>query len=356
VPAAALREVDFHGANLGQHRRWRSCSGWWYETHLMKAALFEAAGAPLRLTDLPAPEPGPGEVLVRIRASAVNPLDIKIHEGKGDHAQQPAPAVLGVDMAGVVEKLGAAVDRFQVGDEVYGLVGGVGGHQGTLAEQIAVHADLLARKPANLSFRDAAALPLVVITAWEGLVDRCAVASGERVLVLGAGGVGRVVVQLARALGAEVFAVDSEKKREGTGSVFLSRDVPLADHVHAHTGGRGFDVIYDTVDGATLDAAFSAVRSFGRVTSALGRGPHSLTPLSMRAASFSGVFTLLPLLTGEGRAHHGEILARAAQMAEAGRITALVDPRTFTLAQAEEAHQLVASGSARGKIVIDVPG
>jgi NADPH:quinone reductase len=165
----------------------------------MQAALLEAHGAPFRFARIPRPTPGPGQVLVRIAASGTNPLDTKIHAGAAAHARHPLPAILGLDLAGTVEALGEGVTRFRHGDEVYGMTGGVGGHQGSLAEYAAVDADLLALKPSNLSMREAAALPLVFITAWEGLVDRAAVRSGQTALVQGgAGGVGRMVVQIAR--------------------------------------------------------------------------------------------------------------------------------------------------------------
>ena len=176
--------------------------------------------------------------------------------------------------------------------------------------------ELLASKPANLSMREAAALPLIFITAWEGLVDRAQVRSGQTVLVHGgAGGVGHVAIQIARAFGAEVFATGSAAATRtiSNGSARHSidyDDTTVEDYVAEHTGGRGFDIVYDTVGGAALDASFSAVRRFGHVVSALGWGTHALAPLSFRAATYSGVFTLLPLLTGEGRAHHGEIMAR----------------------------------------------
>jgi NADPH:quinone reductase-like Zn-dependent oxidoreductase len=128
----------------------------------------------------PQPDPQPGQVLVRIEASAVNPLDIKIRACQAAHARQPLPAILGIDLAGVVEAVGSGVTSFRHGDEVYGMTGGVGGLQGSLAEYAVVDADLLAPKPANLSMREAAALPLIFITAWEGLVDRAAVHSGQR--------------------------------------------------------------------------------------------------------------------------------------------------------------------------------
>lgn len=176
----------------------------------MQAAVLEAHGALFRLTTIPRPTPGAGQVLVRIAASGANPLDAKIHRGEAAHAQHPLPAVLGIDLAGTVEALGTGVTRLNRGDEVYGMTGGVGGHQGSLAQYAAVDADLLALKPANLTMRETAALPLVFITAWEGLVDRAKVGAGQTVLVLGgAGGVGGMAVQIAKAFGAQVFATGS---------------------------------------------------------------------------------------------------------------------------------------------------
>ncbi|MBO4224188.1 alcohol dehydrogenase catalytic domain-containing protein, partial [Bradyrhizobium neotropicale] len=157
-------------------------------TYTMRAAIFEHYGHPFHVATISRPEPAPGEILVRIKASGINPLDLKIHEGAAAHARQPPPAILGLDMAGIVEALGPGVTEFKEGDEVYGMVGGVGGIQGTLAEFAAVDADLLAPKPVNLSFREAAVLPLVVITAWEGLVDRMQVKPGQTLLVQGGGG------------------------------------------------------------------------------------------------------------------------------------------------------------------------
>src|SRR5271170_3984580 len=163
---------------------------------------------------LPRPALEANQVLVRISASGVNPLDTKIRAGQAAHARQPLPAVLGLDVAGTVEEVGPSVIAFSPGDEVYGMVGGVGGLQGTLAEFIAVDADLLALKPKNLSMREAAALPLSVITAWEGLVDRASVHADQQVLIhAGAGGVGHIAVQIAQSFGARVFATVSAEKK-----------------------------------------------------------------------------------------------------------------------------------------------
>jgi NADPH:quinone reductase-like Zn-dependent oxidoreductase len=300
----------------------------------------------------------PRQVLVRVAASGVNPLDIKIRAGIAAHARQPLPAVLGLDMAGTVEEVGAAVDRFTAGDEVYGMVGGVGGLQGTLAEFIAVDADLLARKPKKLTMREAAALPLSVITAWEGLVDRAKIQREDRVLIhAGAGGVGHIAVQLAKAMGAEVFATVSPEKQQIAkrfGAIPIDyRAESVDDYVTRHTSGNGFDIIYDTVGGATLDASFAAVkRHTGRVVSSLGWGTHSLAPLSFRGASYSGVFALLPLLTGEDRAHHGEILRLAAELADEGKLTPLLNKTQFSPNEIAAAHADVERG-ALGKTVIE---
>jgi NADPH2:quinone reductase len=324
----------------------------------MQAAVLETFGAPFRITLVATPIPLAGQVLVRIAASAVNPLDLKIQAGEAAHARHPLPAILGIDMAGIVEAVGTGVTAFRRGDEVYGMTGGVGGVQGSLAEYAAVDADLLAIKPATLSMREAAVLPLAFITAWEGLVDRARVKSDQTVLIQGgAGGVGHIAIQIALASGARAYATGSARDRaliERLGATWIDRDAEIASTVSKHTDGRGFDIIYDTVGGAVLDASFNAVHRFGHVVSALGWGTHALAPLSFRAATYSGVFTLLPLLTGEGRAHHGEILREATRLSEAGKLAPKVDPRRFTIETIGEAYAALAERKADGKLVIDI--
>lgn len=326
----------------------------------MKAAIVDQPNAKFRIAEMDRPAPSSGGVLVRILASGVNPLDTKIHAGQAAHARQPLPAVLGLDMAGVVESVGSAVTDFRPGDEVYGMTGGVGGMQGTLAEFAAVDARLLARKPANLTMRQAAALPLSTITAWEGLVDRAHVHAGQKVLIhAGAGGVGHVAVQIALYFGAQVFATVSANKREYVeqlGAIPIDyRTQSVESYVRDATGGEGFDIVYDTVGGATLDASFAAVKQYtGHALSCLGWGSHSLAPLSFRGASYSGVFTLHPLLTGNGREHHGEILAQAAQLADAGKLLPLLHETIYSLETVEEAHEAVTSGQSMGKVVVNI--
>jgi NADPH:quinone reductase len=324
----------------------------------MRAYIVLEPGGEFVKTSLPDPILGPNQVLVKIRASGVNPLDTKIRAGKAAHAKQPLPAVLGLDMAGMVEEIGPKVTGFKPGDEVYGMVGGVGGLQGTLAELIVADRDLLARKPGDLSLRQAAALPLAAITAWEALVDRAKVRAGHAVLVqAGAGGVGHVAVQLALAHGAKVFAtVSPDKKKivEDFGATPIDyRSSSVDEYVAEMTDGKGFDIVFDTVGGATLDSSFVAVKRYtGHVVSCLGWGTHSLAPLSFRGATYSGVFTLLPLITGEGRVHHGDILAQIGVLVETGKLKPLLNDRCFSTKEIAAAHALVESGSS-GKVVVE---
>jgi len=263
-----------------------------------------------------------------------------------------------MDLAGTVEAVGRRIVAFREGDPVYGLAGGVGGLQGSLAEFAVVDADLLAPKPSRLTMREAAAIPLVFITAWEGLVDRVRIRASHKLLIHGAGGVGQMAIQIAHVFGANVFAADRSAKRgliESLGATAIDSELTSVDsYVNDYTGGAGFDVIFGTIGGAALDASFKAVRRFGHVVSSLGWGTHSLEPLSARAGTYSGIFTLLPLLTGEGRAHHGEILRDATRLAEAGRLTPLLDPRRYTLDTAAQAYLALEQRTATGKVVMDI--
>lgn len=325
----------------------------------MQALVLSRYNGPLELTETSTPRPAPGQVRVRIAASGLNPLDTKIRAGSAAHAKHPLPLVLGIDMAGVVDAVGVGVTQFKVGDEVYGMTGGVGGIQGSLAQYAAVDADLLAIKPSNLSMREAAALPLAFITSYSGIVDRAHLQAGQTVLVQGgAGGVGHIAVQLARAFGARVFATASSHDHPLVARLGATpidyREQSVEQYVDAATKGEGFDLVMDTVGGSSLDASFAAVKHFGHVVSALGWGTHALAPLSFREATYSGVFTLFPLLTGRHRAHHGEMLREATRLAEAGKLTPNLDPRRFDLASAALGYDAITNATARGKIVVDV--
>jgi len=325
----------------------------------MKALILDVAGARFRLAELARPEAAAGQVLVRIHASGVNPLDIKIRAGQAAHARHPLPAILGLDLAGIVEQVGPGVTDFRLGDEVYGMTGGVGGIQGSLAEFAAVDSRLLALKPTTLSMREAAAVPLIFITAWEGLVDRVKLDAHRNVLVLGAGGgVGQMAIQIARSIGSQVYGLDRAGKADSirsAGATPIDLATESVDaYVAKYTGGKGFDVVFDTVGGSSLDSAFVAVRQFGHVVTALGWGTHSLAPLSFKSGTYSGVFTLAPLLTGEGREHYGEILREATRLANDHQLRPLLDPHRFTLANALDAYALLEQRQARGKLVVEI--
>lgn len=330
----------------------------------MRALLLDAFGdvSGFRLAEIDRPGARAGQVLVRVAASSVNPVDCKIRTMAPAFAPR-LPAVLGMDLAGVVEEVGEGVEDFKPGDQVYGCSGGLGDLPGALAEYVVADQRTLAPKPANLSLREAAALPLVVITAWEALHDKARVHAGQHVLIHGGtGGVGHVAVQLAKAAGLRVAAtVSSPDKADiarglGADETVDYRREKVADYVNRLTDGAGFDVVFDTVGGSNLDASFAAARLEGQVVSTNTRSTHDLGILHARALSLHVVFMLLPLVTGQGRSRFGRILRQAAHLAEAGRLRPLLDERTFSLETAPRAHELVEKGGAVGKVVVDVAG
>lgn len=325
----------------------------------MKALLVNTYESEFVKTEIDKPAPKKGEVLVKIHASGVNPIDNKIRIGISPYASPVLPAVLGTDLAGVIEEIGEGVTDFKVGDEVYGLAGGVLGLQGTLAEYTAVDADLLAVKPKNLTMRQAAGIPLVLLTAWEGLIDRAKVQKGDKVLVhAGAGGVGHMVVQLAKIFGADVYATVSPAKAAivksfGATPIDYTTET-VEDYVNKYTDGKGFDIIYDTLGGQSLDDSFKAIRHYGQISSCYAFGTHTLATSSLRSVSIHGVFVLRPMIGNEGRKHHGDILKETTKLIEEGKLKPIIDPRKFTLDNAMEAHKAVSDGSAVGKIVVDI--
>ncbi len=330
----------------------------------MKAQILRAFGGPERFepATLPDPAPGPGEVLVRVQAASVNPVDYKIRQNGPAFAPE-LPAVLGCDMAGEVLALGDGVTGFHPGDAVYGCVGGVHGLPGTYAEQVVADARLLAHRPAALTAREAAALPLVTITAWEALCDRARVHEGQTVLVHGgAGGVGHVAIQIARGAGARVFAtVSSPEKaqiarRLGAEATIDYRQERVDEYTARLTDGRGFDIVFDATGGSDIATSFGAACLNGQVLAIVSRYTADLTPMHTKGLSLHVILMLIPLLHNVGRARHGEILAEAASWVDAGRICPLLDPQRFALAELASAHRHAESGRAVGKVVVDIAG
>ncbi len=330
----------------------------------MKAYITQKYGADGRfeLAEIDTPEPGEGEILISVKATSINPIDNKLlrHE-LGFNPE--LPAVLHGDVAGVVSAVGPGVRKFKIGDEVYACAGGFIGTPGALAEYMPADESLVAHKPKSLSFAAAAALPLVVLTAWESLIDSANIQPGEHVLVHGGtGGVGHVGVQLAKVKGARVAAtVSSDDKARiarklGADDIIDYRDESVDTYVQRLTDGRGFDAVYDTVSGPVFGQSLNAVRLRGRIVTVF-TGTDSTTldlmDAFIKAAIIHTQNMSIPLITGEGRAHHGEILQEAAKLVDAGKLRPLIDPHRFTFAQANEAHALFESGKHVGKIVLE---
>lgn len=318
-----------------------------------EASMFEQA-------DIAVPALKPGHVTVRVAASSVNTVDTMIRNMGTDLPLSPSlPAVLGMDFAGVIEGVGDGVEGFTVGDEVFGCAGGLLELQGALAEVMLADARLIAHKPKNLTMAEAAALPLVGITAHEGLT-RAGVSAGDKVLIQGgAGGVGHVAVQLANHLGADVCATgtgDAQmqliKKLGATPIDFMTDKV--ADYVAEQTGGAGFDVVFDTVGGANMTNSFEAAKLNGHVSSTVALVELDLSPAHFKGLSLHIIFMLIPMIHDVHRATYGAILKTLAELADAGKLNPVLDAQTFAFADAGEAHARLASGQAMGKVVVEM--
>ncbi|MEM9013414.1 MAG: zinc-dependent alcohol dehydrogenase family protein [Pseudomonadota bacterium] len=327
----------------------------------MKAMMIEAFGDAdlLRPTEVDRPIAGPGQVLVEVAATSVNTADVKARElGHALDFVPDLPAVLGMDVAGRVAALGEGVTGFAVGDAVFGCAGGVRGHGGALAQFLVADARLLARKPETLSMAEAAALPLVAITAYEALVDRMDVRRGQTVLIHGgAGGVGHVAIQIATALGAQVYATGSARARdviEGLGATFIDymSETPEA-YVERLTDGRGFDAVFDTVGAANIETSFRAAKLNGQVATTVSLCELDLTLAHVRGLTLHVIYMLMPMLHGVGRERHGAILRAIATLVDRGALRPILD-ETFPLDAAADAHRRLESGQTIGKVVIEV--
>ena len=315
-------------------------------------------------TDIEKPKPEEGQVLVKISASSVNTVDCMIRSmGAGLAPLSPAePALLGMDFAGTVEAVGDGVTSFKIGDEVYGCAGGMADLPGTLAEFIAADSKLVALKAKNLSMKEAAALPLVGITAYEGLV-RCGIekdAKNKKVLVHGGtGGVGHVAVQLAKSFGATVYATcgGAEKQMNlitelGATPINYKEETPEA-YSTKYTDGKGFDIVFDSVGGPNMSNSFEAAALNGQIATTVAMCELDLTPAHFNGLSLHVVFMLIPMLHNYKREEHGEILTNISNIAEEGNLKPILDETSFKLEQVGEAHARLESKKAIGKVVIE---
>ncbi|MEM7360474.1 MAG: zinc-dependent alcohol dehydrogenase family protein [Pseudomonadota bacterium] len=329
----------------------------------MQAMILEEYGdhAEFKQAEVNQPKVSPGHVLVRVAATSVNTVDTMIRQlGQENLPLAPdLPAILGMDFAGVVTAVGDDVDNFKVGDEVYGCAGGLANLHGALAETMLADARLIAHKPTSLSMREAAALPLVGITAYEGL-QRAGISAEQKVLVHGGtGGVGHVAVQLARHWGAEVFTTVSEDAQnpivERYGATAINyKTQSVADYVAQHTNDAGFDVVFDSVGGANMSNSFEAAALNGSIATTVSMLELDLTPAHFKGLSLHVVFMLIPMLHDYNRAAHGEILTDIAKIVDAGSLQPLLDEPGFKLTEVGNAYARLSSGQAIGKVVVEI--
>lgn len=333
----------------------------------MKAFVLDAYAkrASLRLSDLPSPQPGPSDVVVRIHAAGLNPLDSKIRDGafKPILPYKP-PLVLGHELAGVVEAVGIEVTAFAPGDAVFARPRD--GRIGTLSERLAVDVADLARMPANLSMTDAAGLPLVGLTAWQALVEIGKVGPGAKVLIHGgSGGVGSIAIQLAKHLGATVATTASAANAQAVRA--LGADIVIDYRAEDFaTSLSDYDLVLCGVEGDVLTRSLQVLRPGGLLISLIGPP----TPAFARARGLGLSMRLVTWLLSarirrkararQVRYHflfmraNGSQLAQLALLVEAGVIRPVTD-RVFPFAQTNDAFTYLDGGQARGKVVIAKP-
>ena len=318
----------------------------------MKAIVLQSFGGPeaFQLRDVPKPMPLAGQVLVRVQATSINPLDYQVR--RGDYADfVPLPAITGHDVSGVVEAVGPGVTAFAPGDEVW-YTPQIFDGPGSYAEYHVAAASIIAKKPAVLSHLQAASLSLVGGTAWEALCVRAALTAGESILIHGgAGGVGHVAIQLAKALGAKVFTTVREANFEfvrslGADVIIDYKQEDYVDAIRRETNGRGVDVVFDTIGGNTLSRSPDTLAQLGRVVTIVDTAePQNLIQAWGKNASYHFVFT---------RQNRGK-LDELSALVERGQLRPHVGA-VYSLAEIPLAHARLESPNhgVRGKIAIAV--
>lgn len=330
----------------------------------MKAILMQKTGTPDVLTLQETPTPvlnSPTDVLVKLKAASVNPLDTKLRSGK--YPTDPLPTILGCDGAGIVQERGEQVTAVNPGDEVYFFYGGLSGIPGNYAEYIVLDQRFLSLKPASLDFIHAAAAPLVLITAWESLFDRCRLEEDDTVLVhAGAGGVGHVAIQLAKHAGARVIAtVGSEEKAKfvselGADETINYQNEDFVDATLKLTEGAGADIVMDNVGGEVFEKSIAATRIYGDlVTLVLAPDTADWPTARMKNLRISYEAMIAPLLFNleEAQTHQTWILDECSKLFDAGKLNIHIE-NSYPLAEASKAHQAIETGRTRGKLVLSI--
>lgn len=332
----------------------------------MQAVMMTRTGGPevLEMRAVPVPAlASPEHVLVRLHAAGVNPVDTKLR-ANGTYYPDKLPAILGCDGAGVVEQVGAKVTRFQAGDRVYFCSGGIGAEPGNYASYNTVHQDYCAVMPATLDFAEAAAVPLVLITAWEALHNHGQIKPADRVLIhAAAGGVGHVAVQLARHALARVAATvgDADKaafaRSLGAECLIEYKRQDFARAALDWTNGEGVDLTFDTVGGETFCKSFAATRVYGKVVTLLQSACDADAVKTARTRNQSIHYTLMltPMFLGlhAARVHQREILEEGARRIDAGELKVHVQD-VLPLAEVAEAHRRIGAGHSTGKLVLRI--
>lgn len=329
----------------------------------MKAILFRQPGpaSVLELGEIPRPQlENPDEVVIALKAAGVNPIDTKLRQ-RGTFYPELMPAILGCDGAGVITEVGSEVTQWSVGDEVVFCQGGLGKRPGTYAEYAVVPSYCLVQKPQPISFTQAAALPLVTITAWEALYDRAKLQPGQRVLIhAGAGGVGHIAIQLAKLANVQVATTVSSPtkanlaKQLGADLVLNYRETGWQGELLAWTGGAGVDVGFDTVGGATFSETVALVKPYGQVVTLLEPGPDTNWKLARRKnLQISFTLMLTPELDNleSAQVHQAQLLQQAIGWVFSDYLHIEV-AKTFPLGAVADAHQFLESGQGLGKIVL----
>lgn len=333
----------------------------------MKAVVLTGAGGTDMLKLMEVPDPvirDPQEVLVRLHAAGLNPVDYKLRR-KGGFYPDRLPLILGCDGAGVVEDVGKGVTRFKAGDEVFFFNGGMGGdEQGNYAEFTVLNQDYLAAKPKSLSMVEAASVPLVWLTAWEAMFERCALKPGGTILIhAGAGGVGYISIQIAKHAGATVFTtISSLEKAEFSSSIGADHCINykqenFVEKVLDLTGGKGVDVVFDVVGGQVFANSFSAAKVYGQVVTLdeinFSKDEAGIAKLRNLSLSYELMLTPMHFKMHAARVRQTSLLENAARLIDAGRIKIVVN-NVFSLAEIGLAHRIVESGHSIGKTVVEI--
>ncbi|MCV3315453.1 NADP-dependent oxidoreductase [Pediococcus ethanolidurans] len=333
--------------------------------NLMRAMQIEKYGhVALVSKQVPVPEIGANDVLVAIRAASVNPIDFKTHDGEVKLlVKHQMPLTLGHDFSGVIVKVGKQVTKFKVGDEVYGRPRD--SRIGTFAEYLAVNANDIALKPGNLTFVEAAAIPLVALTSYQALIDIAKLKPHQKVFIqAGAGGVGSIAIQLAKILGAYVATTTSAKNEKWVRT--LGTDQIIDYHKQDfETALKDYDMVFDTLGGQQLRKAFKVVKPHGTIVSLSGL-PNAKFARERKLGWFKtllfGLVTLnLSRLERRSKVSYdflfmqasGKELEQLTKWIEAGKIKPVVD-KVFTLRDAQKALNYSEKGHAQGKIIIKV--